>query len=361
MWNVKKGRCVPSPPHKFSVSRTAAFVDRNRGHCCSILFVYNIMPNRKRKPVPLAPKPPVMKSRKKARKVTTLFHKLTRERDEALAKQDATEVKRLDRQLEEMGGREEYQRASQLSTSFHSTSKWVLGGLARYGWLHGIPIVETTEKCGDEGEQRVGKKRKRRRPTRLLEVGAINTELLDAAGQKKASRDQAHGKTTPNRKHTLNVRAIDIHSMEERIEEQDFLTIPFSSSNVEERYDVIVCSMVLNCVTTPMDRGKMCARLYHHLRPGGKLFLTIPKFCLTKSAFLTPELFLKLLGENGVGFAIEETKESPRVSFFICRRPEEQRTAPLNKLWTKQVIRRKGKKFPNQFSVILSESHILES
>lgn len=92
----------------------------------------------------------------------------------------------------------------------------------------------------------------------------------------------------------------------------------------------------------------------------GILFLTIPKFCLTKSAFLTPELFLELLGEKGVGFSIEETKESPRVSFFICRRPEEKRTAELDKQWTKQIIRRKGKKFPNQFSVVLSESTILE-
>ncbi|CAJ1930265.1 unnamed protein product [Cylindrotheca closterium] len=316
------------------------------------------MPNRKRKPIPLAPKPAIMRSRKKARQVTTLFHKLTRERDHALAQKNTAEVTRLDRQLEEMGGREEYQRASQLSTSFHSTSKWVIGGLARFGWLHGIPVVETTKKDGDEGPQKVGKKgKKRRRPTRLLEVGAINAELLDAAEQKEV----ADGNAVAKPKYNLSVRAIDIHSMDKRIEEQDFLKIPFASSVTEERYDVIVCSMVLNCVTTPMDRGKMCARLYHHLRPGGRLFLTIPKFCLTKSAFLTPELFLELLGEKGVGFEIEETKESPRVSFFICRRPEEPRTATLNKLWTKQIVRRKGKKFPNQFSVILSESYILDS
>jgi len=310
------------------------------------------MPNRKRKPIPLAPKPPVMKSRKKARQVTTKFHKLTRAL--TLAK-DVAEVKRLNLQLEEMGGREEYQRASQLSTSFHSTSKWVLGGLARFGWLHGIPLA-------DKGFQTEAgtKPKKRRRPTRLLEVGAINTELLDSADQLQESRDQADGKTMTKRKYNLRVRAIDIHSMEERIEEQDFLTLPFTSSNVTERYDVIVCSMVLNCVTNPMDRGKMCAKLYHHLRPGGKLFLTIPKFCLTKSAFITPELFVELLGEKGVGFVVEETKESPRVSFFICRRPEEERTSALNKLWTKEIIRRKGKKFPNQFSVVLSESHVLE-
>lgn len=205
-----------------------------------------------------------MKSRKKARQITTLFHKLTRERDSALAQNNVAEVKRLERQLEEMGGREEYQRASQLSTSFHSTSKWVLGGLARFGWLHGIPLA-------NEGEQKVGKGQKKRlRPTRLLEVGAINTELLDSAEQMEELHAQGGGNATTKRKYNLSVRAIDIHSMGERIEEQDFLTMPFVSSDLAERYDVIVCSMVLNCVTSPMDRGKMLAKLHHQLRPGKK-------------------------------------------------------------------------------------------
>jgi 25S rRNA (adenine2142-N1)-methyltransferase len=303
--------------------------------------------NRKKRPMPLAPKPNA--SRKKARQVTTLFHKLTQERDLELSQNNQTKVEQIDQQLEEMGGREEYQRASQLSASFHSTSKWVLGSLARSGWLHGIPLAA----AGDEEDK---KQKKRRRTTRLLEVGAINTELLDGAAQTVQS-----GSTSEmNKKYNLNVRAIDIHSMEKRIEEHDFLTLPYTSSNISERYDVIVCSMVLNSVTDPKDRGKMCAKLFHHLRPGGKLYLTVPKFCLTKSAFLTPGIFLEMLGKKGIGFVSEETKESPRLSFFILRRPEEERTTPLNKLWKKQIIRRKGKKFPNQFSVVLNEKDIFE-
>lgn len=267
----------------------------------------------------------------------------------ALSENNHTKVPQIDQQLKEMGGREEYQRASQLSTSFYSTSKWVLGSLARNGWLYGIPLAA----AGDEEEK---KQKKRRRTTRLLEVGAINTELLDAAAQTVKDGSTSEMK----QKYNLHVRAIDIHSMEERIEEHDFLTLPYTSSNISERYDVIVCSMVLNCLTTPQDRGKMCAKLFHHLRPGGKLFLAMPKFSLTKSAFLTPGIFLKMLGEKGIGFVAEETKESPKLSFFVCRRPEEERTEPLNKLWKKQIIRRKGKKFPNQFSVVLDERDIFE-
>lgn len=266
-----------------------------------------------------------------------------------------------------MGGREEYQRASQLSTSFHSTSKWVLGKLAQKGWLHGITIVQddddddSNEEEEEEGEGKKNELRKRqrrkrkRRPTRLLEVGAINTELLDKAAEQRNKLD-GRGEVS---KYKLQVRAIDIHSMEGRIEEADFLKIPFISPNAHERYDVIVCSMVLNCVTTPEDRGTMLGRLFHHLRPGGLCFLTIPKFCLTKSAFLTPELFRDMLGYGGVGFRLEETKESPRVSFFVCQRPEDMsRTEALKPVWKQQKIRRKGKKFPNQFSVVLNDDEV---
>jgi hypothetical protein len=321
----------------------------------------------------------------------------------ALEEGDAAAVEQTDKLLAEMGGREEYQRASQLSTSFHSTSKWVLGSLARRGWLYGIrdnknnmeenqpttpeeTNLEDATNCESSSNQPDSQKakthRKRlRRVTRLLEVGAINTELLDAAttspledNDGKASDDEEDddksppaktGQMEPNRQssktnhYKLQVRAIDIHSMDERIEEADFLTIPYIHADVSERYDVIVCSMVLNCVTTPVQRGKMLARLYHHLRPGGILFLTIPKFCLTKSAFLTPGHFQKLLSVDGVGFRVEETKESPRVAFFVCHRPETiQRSEALNPIWTKPKIRNKGKKFPNQFSVVLEENEV---
>jgi hypothetical protein len=291
----------------------------------------------------------------------------------AKEKGDMEQVTQCDQQLEQMGGREEYQRASQLSTSFHSTSKWVLGSLARNGWLYGTAIMENDNNDNNDNndtpQSSSTKTRKRlRRNTRLLEVGAINTELLDAAmetvaantNDKQSTNDDDDEEDEEERvpKYKLDVRAIDIHSMDERIAEADFLTFPLLSQVPSERYDVIVCSMVLNCVTSPPQRGKMLARLYHHLRPGGRLFLTIPLFCISKSAFLTPTLFREILGVGGVGFDLEETKDSPRLAFFVCRRPQEDPTEPLKPKWTKQTIRNKGKKFPNQFSVVLEEDEV---
>jgi len=79
--------------------------------------------------VRLAPPPTVIKSRKKARVVTTLFHKYSQQRDEAVERGDTKAATELDRKIESMGGRKEYQRASQLNTSLHSTSRWVLSFL----------------------------------------------------------------------------------------------------------------------------------------------------------------------------------------------------------------------------------------
>ncbi|CAM9326729.1 unnamed protein product [Hapterophycus canaliculatus] len=85
----------------------------------------------KRKPIPLVP--PAVRSRKKARQIVTNFHRLTKEADEvasgrATDKEDR--LKRVERELEEMGGRQAYQSASLLSVSFHNTSKWVTQQLA---------------------------------------------------------------------------------------------------------------------------------------------------------------------------------------------------------------------------------------
>ncbi len=113
-------------------------------NCTKKMTNTKVRKKNKKKPVPLTQRPVIMKSRKRARHITTQFHKLTHERERAMQSGDKTTVSQLDEALHAMGGRSEYQRASQLSTSFHSTSKWVLGNLARKGWLYGIPNRQQT-------------------------------------------------------------------------------------------------------------------------------------------------------------------------------------------------------------------------
>lgn len=304
--------------------------------------------NKKKRPIPLAP-PPVMRSRKKARVVTTRFHSLTRARALAIEQGDTQRVYEYDEEIEKMGGRQEYQRASQLSTAHHSTSKWVIGVLALSGWLYGI-------KEGTSSQEEKKKSKVPRRKTRLLEVGAINTELLNAAKETIPAED---GKGTVP-KYRLDVTAIDLHSSHEGIQEADFLTFPLRDEELNHRYDVVVCSMVINCVPTPEQRGTMLARLFHQLRPGGLCFLTLPKLCLTQSPYLTPQLFLSLLSAGGVGFEVQETKESPKVAFFILRRPEKLSSKnSLDKKWKTTKRINKGKKYRNKFAVILNEDEVI--
>mmetsp|Transcript_24900 Transcript_24900/g.34805 ORF Transcript_24900/g.34805 Transcript_24900/m.34805 type:complete len:284 (+) Transcript_24900:3-854(+) len=277
-----------------------------------------------------------------------------------------------------MGGREEYQRASQLSTSFHSTSRWVLGHLARNGWLYGIPEEENSQDVvkgeseievssaakdiainkGSCSNQNTRKKLKRRK-LKLLEIGAINTELLRAATEiQKTHTNKAGSMKGSNMqeepKYKLDVQAIDLNSMNEGIQQADFLKFPLLHSDPALRYDVLVCSMVINCVTTPEDRGLMLARMFLQLRPGGMCFFTLPRLCLNQSPFITPDLFKKLL-TSGVGFELVETKESPKVAFYILRRPVKKSCPPrhLDK-WAQKHIVRKGKKYRNEFAVVLA-------
>ena len=284
-------------------------------------------------------RPPKHPSRKQARRLTTEFHRLTSLRDAAERSHDDAGVAHYDEMIRKMGGREEYQRASQTSTAFFSTTKWVLGYLSRNGWIHGISLdnLEDEKKQSPDRIKQTAAK-KRRRPTRTMEVGAINTELLDASN---------------NRHNNLDVRAIDINSMDPRIEENDFLMIPVP----ETLYDVIVCSMVLNCVTTPEKRGQMLLRLSRFVLPGGLVFLTIPRTCLNLSPYIDETMFTQMLGYCDL--QVIETKESPKIAFFICQKTDNKPSTKPKRVPTKWAVVqriREGKKYRNRFSIVLPDN-----
>ncbi len=325
------------------------------------------MAKSKKRPRPIAPPP--MKSRKKSRQITSLFHKLTQKMDQAKASdpQDKETIQKIQAQIDDMGGREEYQRASQLSTKFHSTSRWVLKVLGQMGWTAGIDIDESTKK----------------RSTRILEVGAINTELLDAskrttrvrvkkgikeASSKNQNEQEQQYENVPM--YNINVRAIDLRSSHPNIEEMDFIKMPVMNE-IENcgSFDCIVCSMVLNCVTTPEERGTMLTLLYKQLRPGGLCFFTIPKLCLNQSKFMNRTLFEEIL-TDALGFEIIEDlkKETPKVAFWVLRRSagddggsgksKAQTTSKWQGKWETTKLINRGSKHRNFFAVSLKKSQV---
>mmetsp|Transcript_22195 Transcript_22195/g.39911 ORF Transcript_22195/g.39911 Transcript_22195/m.39911 type:complete len:409 (-) Transcript_22195:48-1274(-) len=401
-----------------------------------------------RRPQPLAPPPQssTLRSRKRARQVTTKFHKYTQERDAAVARARAggchvvgddiinevgadnldsngnlspsqialmDEIKKWDGKISEIGGRGEYQRASQLNTHLFSTSKWVLGILGSWGWLDGLQISsdihasshsnglekDIKTDLSENHSRKKGKKEKiPRRDVLLLEVGAINTQLLDAAArtrmrkshgpssndlqtEKNMSTCKSNGSLLTNqteRVYHLDVKAIDIRSTDPRIEEMNFFDLPLPDPNqaisriaadndpsTRQPYDVIVNSMVINCLTTPDQRGKMLSLCYLHLRPGGVCFITVPKLCLIQSKFMSRSYFEEIL-TKGVGFEIlrEVGRESPKVAFFVLRRPkEEDESCGGIRSWDDKFARmpviHRGKKFRNTFAVTLNKEEVV--
>jgi type II secretory pathway pseudopilin PulG len=326
-------------------------------------------------------------TRKQARKITTQFHRLVQQQQQTQQQQQpiaadggatatTTTTSIHDDDVEAL--RVDYQRASQVSTSYFSTSKWILGCLIQNGWFYGIRTSEeettmklaTTKTTGanddashdDDGQERPSasslkkKKKKERRATRILEIGAINTELLDAAVADETGRGAK-----------LTVRAIDLHSMHTgRIEKADFLTMPLPNDDNDDYppYDVVVCSMVLNCVATPADRGTMLRRIHTCLRPdGGILFLTLPKTCLQLSPYINRDMLEDLL--RAVGFTVHEhDKDSPKIAFFVATRndnnlhyhhpfPNAADGSVQPKQWTQLTKIFRGSKYRNAFAVLL--------
>ena len=240
-----------------------------------------------------------MQSRKRARLVTSRFHQLTHEihrLEKSASKGDRKRLEELRAELDSMGGREAYQEASIISTQHCSSSKWVLKVLRRRGHLDGKASSSTVS---------------------VLEVGAINTELLDTAG--------------------LAVRAIDLNASNPRIEERDFFLMA-EDFRAGTRFTHIVCSMVINCVPTALARGCMLVLARALLASeDGMLFLTLPNSCLTPpedaaaraqgakrraTKGFTREVFEAILTRD-LGFEIlapPDSKLSPKVAFYSLRR-----------------------------------------
>lgn len=157
----------------------------------------------------------VVKSRKMARRITSQFHVIQKRKQKILAMPNGNEreskLNELEAELHSLGGIDRYQQASVVSTQHFKTSKWVLQALRRLGKLPSDNKLKT------------------------LEVGAINDQLYQSQ--------------------SLDVRAIDVNSQLPCIEECDFFNVL-----PEFQYDVVVCSMVINCVFHPFKRGEMLLR-----------------------------------------------------------------------------------------------------
>jgi 25S rRNA (adenine2142-N1)-methyltransferase len=255
---------------------------------------------------------PTMTSRRRARKVTTNFHRLTHEINRLKSIKDDEEtsnkIRSLEQQLEEAGGRKTYQDASIVSTTMFRTSKFVTSALTRLGVRpsSGQPLPK------------------------LLEVGAINLQLLTTKW--------------------LNVDALDINSRHPKIQHINFFDFPIN----ENKYDCVVCSMVINCIPTPIQRGKLLINCRKHLKLNGYFFLMLPLLCLNSTPFVNgKEQFRR--GIQSLGFQFIEEKITNKVGLFIFQKVVDTKMNLASNIFSfppRTVVRsNKSKKFHSDFAV----------
>jgi hypothetical protein len=186
---------------------------------------------------------PSLKSRRVARRVTSQYHNIRQQaatiehRHDLSATEKKIELKKLKDELKEMGGINRYQEASVISTQHFQTSKWIIQALKR---LHRIGSHPRTAESDEEDENSVASSdsvpsSSSVKKLNTLEVGAINDQLCKSP--------------------FLNVKAIDINARLPCIEELDFFNLLPT-----QQYEVVVCSMVINCVFDPMKRAEMLGR-----------------------------------------------------------------------------------------------------
>ena len=155
----------------------------------------------------------------------------------------------------------------------------------------------------DDGQD----KAKLRSPTRILEVGAVNTQLVSYNDKKGVK---------------LAVTAIDLLSTNPKIVQCDFLKMPLP----EEPFHAVVCSMVLNSVPSAAQRGEMIVKLGQVTTLDGYCFVFLPLSCLTgkePNSSVTKEAFVSIMEERA-NLKVVCLHETKKVFFYVGQKFRER-------------------------------------
>lgn len=112
---------------------------------------------------------------------------------------------------------------------------------------------------------------------------------------------------------------IDLNSQSPQILEQNFMDRPLPHSDAQ-RYNLVSCSLVLNFVPTPKERGLMLQRITKFLREPtselpSSLFLVLPLPCLANSRYFDADLLAKIM--TSLGFAQVQYYEAKKVAYWL--------------------------------------------
>ncbi|GAA5849829.1 hypothetical protein JCM8547_000579 [Rhodosporidiobolus lusitaniae] len=243
---------------------------------------------------------------------------------------DPGERKRLEEEMEKLGGLEGYQEASKHGgdkSRGGETSKWLVKQIRSL--KIGLddekkePPVEPTIL---EDGTKVWPPRKERRKLRLLDVGAIaGTAYADFTW--------------------ISTTSIDLNPQAPHVQKCDFFDFPVPQSE-DEKYDVVSLSLVMNFVGDLAARGQMLLHAHSYLRPHGYLYLVLPLPCLTNSRYLSPDRLRAIL--TSTGWDVAQQHDSAKLTYWLLRRNER---GPDGRAWKRVQVREGAQR--NNFVVVV--------
>lgn len=111
---------------------------------------------------------------------------------------------------------------------------------------------------------------------------------------------------------------IDLNSNDAaNIQSQDFMQRPIPNDD-SERFDVISCSLVLNFVPSPLERGAMLKRLLAFLRRDVTttyVFIVLPLPCIVHSRYMSESLFCEIMAY--LGYTRTQYYEAKKIAYFL--------------------------------------------
>ncbi|KAL2915619.1 25S rRNA (adenine2142-N1)-methyltransferase [Polyrhizophydium stewartii] len=214
------------------------------------------------------------------------FHTLNKQLDQARRDGRDADVRRIEAELDAMGGLQAYQRASlkggDLRKGWGATGKWVL------------PFLRA-----EHAERKVAAADSARFRLRLLDVGAIT------------------GETYERHAGFLDVTSIDLNSQSPKVTKQDFFERPLPASGAD-RFEIVCLSLVVNYVGDPAARGEMIRHSRRFLVPRGLLYIVLPLPCIANSRYLTHEHFVALVAS--LHLELVEYHHASKLAFYLFRR-----------------------------------------
>lgn len=188
----------------------------------------------------------------------------------------------IEAELASQGGLEEYQRASR--------------------------IGQSNARGGDSSKQLVSWLREleynREKPMTALEIGSLDCENCISTC----------GIFNP-------VTRIDLNESNNSrgILRQDFMERPLPT-NEDSRFHLISCSLVLNFVPTPLQRGQMLKRFDQFLKGPKLLFLVLPLPCINNSRYMDHTYLTEMMAHLGYDLLKHHESKKLYYSLFTQRR-----------------------------------------